>query len=82
MAILNFEYDNPLLWKTVFTTLMWDRGYLASTAFYASYAHTDSDIEDYGKAVDDVFHLMGCTNDLTTLLKGDICKGGVIKRII
>jgi len=40
---------------TLFTQEMLDRGYLASSAVYASYAHTDSMVESYLDDVDEVF---------------------------
>ena len=37
----DFKYDNPLVLKTLFTQLMLEKGFLASTAFYASFAHKE-----------------------------------------
>ena len=58
---------------------MLKRGILATTQFYASYAHTDEHVKEYAKALDEVFALMrkavveGKTKDL---LEGPIAHAG------
>lgn len=47
--------ENPLVYKTYFTQEMLRRGYLASTAFYTSYAHSEDIIYEYIDNVNDVF---------------------------
>lgn len=42
--------------KTLFTQCMLERDFLATTAFYATIAHKDTDIDDYAKACDESFH--------------------------
>jgi glutamate-1-semialdehyde 2,1-aminomutase len=41
--------------KTLFIQLMLERGFLASTAFYATYAHQEEHVESYLAAVQEVF---------------------------
>jgi glutamate-1-semialdehyde 2,1-aminomutase len=45
--------------KTLFVQEMLERGFLASTAFYAMWAHTDAHVEAYGRAVAEVFGRLG-----------------------
>jgi len=54
----SFKHKEALRLKTLFTKLMLEKGFLATTAFYASYAHKDKDIKAYLQAVDDVFKLL------------------------
>jgi len=51
----DFEYKDPLALKTLFTQMMLEEGFLATNAFYASYAHKDSHVKKYLKATDKVF---------------------------
>ena len=71
-----FVYDKPLLYKTFFTQEMLKRGFLASTAFYASYAHTNSIINRYADAVKEVFALIRNMGDKEPQLDGPICHTG------
>lgn len=54
----SFEYEKPMVLKTLFTQLMLERGFLATTAFYASYAHKEAHITKYVEALDEVFAFM------------------------
>ena len=47
--------EDSLVYKTFFTQEMLKRGYLASTAFYTSFAHSESIINDYISCVKEVF---------------------------
>jgi glutamate-1-semialdehyde aminotransferase len=75
----SFEYENPMVLKTLFTQLMLEKGYLATTAFYASYAHKQEHIDKYLAAVDEVFGFIseaiekGCPEKY---LKGPVCHAG------
>jgi len=59
---------------------MLDKGFLASTNFYASTAHNDDNLELYFTALDEVYHqIANCENGnlkIENLLKGPICHGG------
>lgn len=52
LSHFTFVSDKPLEYKTFFTQEMLSEGFLASTAFYMSYAHTDQVIEEYIAAFD------------------------------
>jgi glutamate-1-semialdehyde 2,1-aminomutase len=56
-ALSNFSFQGaePNVAKTLFARGMLARGFLASTAFYASVAHSDADIADYETACDAAF---------------------------
>ena len=74
-----FVYKNPAVLKTLFTQLMLERGFLASTAFYASYAHKDEHIEKYYKTVDQVFGIIAIeikSGNPEERLEGPICHSG------
>lgn len=71
-----FVYEKPLLYKTFFTQEMLKRGFLASTAFYASYAHTDNIINKYADAAKEVFSLIRDMGDKEPQLDGQICHTG------
>jgi len=75
-----FNYgDNSLILKTLFTQLMLEKGFLATTAFYASYAHKEEYVENYLKAVDEVFAFISKTiqkGNPEKYLKGPVCHAG------
>jgi glutamate-1-semialdehyde 2,1-aminomutase len=50
-----FEHERADVLSTLFTRLMLDKGYLASTQFKPSYAHTSGHIDRYLDGVDEVF---------------------------
>lgn len=75
----SFNYDNSLVLKTLFTQLLLERGFLATTAFYASFAHKDEQVEKYLKAVDEAFNFISKANkkgNPEKYLKGPICHAG------
>lgn len=55
MGHFSFNYPEGLSMKSLFVQMMIDRGYLASTSYYAMYAHTEEHCRDYLEAVDEVF---------------------------
>lgn len=75
----SFKYENPMVLKTLFTQMMLEKGFLATTAFYASYAHKQEHIDKYLTAVDEVFGFIseaikkGCPEKH---LKGPVCHAG------
>ena len=74
-----FEYENPLVLKTLFTQVMLEKGFLATTGFYASYAHKGEHVGMYLKAVDEAFSFIaGAVKDGTPekYLKGPVCHSG------
>jgi glutamate-1-semialdehyde 2,1-aminomutase len=79
LSHFSFEYKNPMVLKTLFTQLMLEKGYLAATAFYASYAHKQEHIERYLVAVDEVFGFMSKAigeGGPEKYLKGPVCHAG------
>lgn len=75
----SFDYSNALELKTLFTQEMLKRGFLASTAFYASYAHSTEKCKSYLSAVDQVFGFIGqqiAAGSVAGSLEGPVCHGG------
>jgi len=67
MSHFSFIDDKTQSMKALFIQRMLEEGFLASNSFYAMYAHTKKNIDDYIKAADRVFYEI---ND--SLTKGDI----------
>lgn len=68
-----FEYNNALAMKSLFVQLMLERGFLASTLFYAMYAHQTSHVKRYLQAVDEAFAEISEANqagNIEKMLKG------------
>ncbi len=78
MAHFEFQYEEPLVYKTFYTQEMLKRGYLATTAVYASYAHTDEIVAGYLNAADEVFEAIQKqnVNGGLPVLDGEICHSG------
>jgi glutamate-1-semialdehyde aminotransferase len=79
LSHIEFEYKNPLVMKTLFTQLMLERGFLATNAYYASYAHKDTHIKAYLEAVDECFGIMSkaaAQGNAEEHLKGPVCHSG------
>ena len=69
----SFQYDNALAMKALFVQLMLERGFLASTLFYAMYVHQDCHVKEYLRAVDETFSIISKANEVGNvekLLKG------------
>ena len=58
LSHFEFEYEDALAYKTYFTQEMLKKGFLASTGFYVSYAHTQEIVDKYFIAVDEVMEQM------------------------
>ena len=59
LSHFNFMYDNALALKSFYVQLMLEeRGFLASTLFYAMYAHNDSHVAAYFDAASDAFSIL------------------------
>lgn len=79
LSHFSFNVDQPLVAKTLFTQLMLERGFIAHTGYYASYAHTDEIIGKYLKACNEAFEIVSAaiqSNSMEDLLKGPVCHGG------
>ncbi len=73
LSTFSFKVPEPNVAKTVFTQFMLERGFLASTAFYASLAHDDAGLADYAAACDAAFALIAAAaagGSLRRALKG------------
>ena len=75
-----FNSEGALKYKTFVTQEMLKKGFLASTLFYASVAHTDEHIKLYGEALNDIFGVIAkCeagTLNIDVLLDGPVCHSG------
>ncbi|HKG62183.1 MAG TPA: aminotransferase class III-fold pyridoxal phosphate-dependent enzyme [Pyrinomonadaceae bacterium] len=76
LAHFSFDYPNGLAMRTLFTQLMLEAGFLATGAFYAAYAHQESDVARYARAVDDAFGVIANAGDVEKLLKGPVAHAG------
>jgi len=79
LSHFNFEYENSLKLKTLYTQIMLDKGYLASNVFYSSLAHTENHIKKYLENVESTFkeiasHISNNTVDIS--LKGPVSHSG------
>ena len=76
-----FDYPDAVALKTFFTQHLLDRGYLATTSVYVTYAHTPALLERYESAVFEVFSEAACalqegSDGLTKRLRGPIAHTG------
>jgi glutamate-1-semialdehyde 2,1-aminomutase len=55
LSHFSFSGEDPLAMKAFFVQLMLEKGFLASTLFYAMYAHTEYHVDSYLKAVEESF---------------------------
>ncbi len=79
LAHFDFNYENGQAVRTLFTQEMLGKGFLASNAFYASWAHQDHHVEGYFKAVDETFAFIARAieeNKVEKLLKGPVAHSG------
>jgi len=77
LSYFSFNYDNSLEIKTYFIQEMLKEGFLATTGYYASFAHKENDIKEYLKVVDKVFEKISKNFDnISNLVNGEICHSG------
>lgn len=76
LSHFGFEAGDPLVNKTYFTQEMLKKGFLATTALYASWSHGDGDIAAYLDAVDEVFFRLSRLDDVKSALEGPVCQSG------
>jgi len=75
----SFDYKNGLAIRTLFTQMMLEQGFLATNAFYATYAHQNSHIESYLAAVERTFDFLAKAiekGEVERLLKGPVSHSG------
>ena len=68
--------ERPLVYKTFVTQEMLKRGYLASNAFYTSFAHSPEIIEEYLENIGEVFMEISRTEKVEDKLLGGVCQSG------
>ncbi|GFI12423.1 3-aminobutyryl-CoA aminotransferase [Lachnospiraceae bacterium] len=72
--------EGSLIYKTFFVQEMLKRGYIASNAFYTTYAHSEEIIKEYLQHVDEVFGMLEKINSrnekVESYLEGPICHSG------
>ncbi|MGH9344582.1 MAG: aminotransferase class III-fold pyridoxal phosphate-dependent enzyme, partial [Terriglobia bacterium] len=74
-----FKVENAQAVRTLFTQMMLERGFLASNAFYAMYAHEERQIDAYLQCVAEVFEVLAKAserNEVNKLLHGPIAHAG------
>lgn len=79
LSYFSFDYENDKEIKTLFIQEMLKYGFLATTGYYASIAHSNDDIIKYLEAVDGVFELLQKaikSDNVKKLLESEICHGG------
>lgn len=79
LSHFGFEHEKKLEARTLFIQTMLEKGFLSSTDFYATYAHTDMHVQDYLAAVREAFaaiakHLQAGT--IAQALKGPVSHTG------
>ncbi|MDD5292055.1 MAG: aminotransferase class III-fold pyridoxal phosphate-dependent enzyme [Candidatus Omnitrophica bacterium] len=75
----SFKHSKPLVLKTLFTQEMLKKGFLATTSFYASFAHKPAIVAKYLKAVDSAFLFISKAvkqGNPAKCLKGPVCHSG------
>ena len=77
LSTYTFESNDTLKYKTLIAQEMLDKGFLASTNFYASTAHNNDYLKSYFEALDDIyFKISKCEKgdlNIDNLLKGPVC---------
>lgn len=72
--------ENALVYKTFFVQEMLKMGYIASNAFYPSYAHSEEILKEYLQKVDKVFKKINRINskgeNVEAYLDGPVCHSG------
>jgi glutamate-1-semialdehyde aminotransferase len=77
-----FDYPNSQEIKTLMIQLMLSKGFLTTNAFYASYAHTETIVSDYLKALDLTFkELKNAINSdrVINKLRGPVAQTGFMR---
>ena len=78
LSHFGFETNNPLLEKTLFSKMMLEYGYLASTFIYTSVAHTEEIVKDYLEKTNLVFSRIAkmSKSEKMDFIGGKICHSG------
>lgn len=79
MGHFEFMYPNAQALRTLFTQHMLEKGFLATNAFYASYAHQNRHVNEYLQAVKGAFEVLAKAiemHEVESLLKGPVAHKG------
>ncbi len=79
LSHFTINLENAQAVRTLFTQMMLDRGFLATNAFYAMYAHTGQQVENYLIAVGETFQQLASAVDRSEvegLLRGPVAHSG------
>ena len=79
LAHFSFDYPNGLAIRTLFTQMMLEKGFLATAAFYASFAHGAEPIASFVTAIDETFAGLAAaiqSNEVEKQLKGPVAHAG------
>jgi glutamate-1-semialdehyde 2,1-aminomutase len=80
LSTYSFNSSKSLEYKTFVAQAMLEKGYLASTNFYASTAHNEENLNLYFEALNDVYEIIAdCekgNRKIEDLLKGPVCHAG------
>ena len=79
MSSFAIQHQDAQAASTLFTQLMLERGFLATKAFNATFAHQDQVIEEYLQAAEEVFGVVAQALDrgtVRTLLHGPVAHAG------
>jgi glutamate-1-semialdehyde 2,1-aminomutase len=79
LAGFTFKSKNALLYKTLITQEMLEKGFLAGNSIYVCTEHTPEVINNYFEALEPIFSVIRECEDgknISSLLKGPVCHGG------
>ena len=79
MGHFEFKHTQPLVLKTLFTQEMLDKGFLATNAYYASFAHSEKIVQSYLDACGGAFAMIRRaveSGSPESFLKGPVCQFG------
>ncbi len=77
LSHFSFDYGNGQAIRSLFTQMMLQKGFLATDSFYATYAHQDSQIDQYLAAVDGTFRSLAMAVERGTVeqqLRGPVAQ--------
>ena len=79
LAHIAFKVPNAQAARTLYTQTLLDRGFLASGAFYAMFAHTDTQVDRFIAACGEAFEIVAAAlrdDTLTAQLRGPVAHAG------
>jgi glutamate-1-semialdehyde 2,1-aminomutase len=79
LSHFSFKTDNPAAARTLFTQEMLKKGFLATAAVYATFAHSEKHVDDYLNAAEASFRIIreaSEDNKIEQLLEGPVAHSG------